>query len=575
MFGQAMQSSQSSFTVPPFPPFPAASRYIALGTVEDAINRVSNSVIGRDGIALVMGPPGTGKSIVRNLLAEKFATSHKIVTLNDVAITSPDSFYRRLLNQLDVDVAKIANDDLQLALVQCATSEEIPSDGILLLIDEAQSLPVEVLESIRATTNIMKDDQPRFTAVICGGPKLDETLAAPSMEPFNQRVATRCYLHPFNAHETRHYITEVIRGCGSNPDATITDEAIGAIHHASSGIPRLINQMMTEAIDCAAGHEQTMICERIVDQAWAQLQQLPSPIVEETEVVSDSAPVEFGSLDDSVEFGEMSVEAVSEPVVEPKRQPPIETQEVEAPVAECQATDTVEFGELASNQPEIKQPVASDEMGFAEEPETPPIKEISEEVIRSESIVVRSEMQSPVVESEPIQSDCSIVAADSFVQIRSSAPLFASTQSNVSAQQTTSIFGDFEQEEPVSVDQPNEHEVMNASPEVEMRLQEDVIQLREMATQARYGGVDKNNIAGDLFELPTESETCDAPIWMDEKEDGDDLQLRIGGNDDSDLLIIEDEVDVVPKSLQQPSGAKGRSLKIDYQEMLSNMRTGS
>ena len=238
MFGQAMQSSQSSFTVPPFPPFPAASRYIALGTVEDAINRVSNSVIGRDGIALVMGPPGTGKSIVRNLLAEKFATSHKIVTLNDVAITSPDSFYRRLLNQLDVDVAKIANDDLQLALVQCATSDEIPSDGILLLIDEAQSLPVEVLESIRATTNIMKDDQPRFTAVICGGPKLDETLAAPSMEPFNQRVATRCYLHPFNAHETRHYITEVIRGCGSNPDATITDEAIGAIHHASSGIPR-------------------------------------------------------------------------------------------------------------------------------------------------------------------------------------------------------------------------------------------------------------------------------------------------------------------------------------------------
>ena len=575
MFGQAMQSSQSSFTVPPFPPFPAASRYIALGTVEDAINRVSNSVIGRDGIALVMGPPGTGKSIVRNLLAEKFATSHKIVTLNDVAITSPDSFYRRLLNQLDVDVARIANDDLQLALVQCATSDEIPSDGILLLIDEAQSLPVEVLESIRATTNIMKDDQPRFTAVICGGPKLDETLAAPSMEPFNQRVATRCYLHPFNAHETRHYITEVIRGCGSNPDATITDEAIGAIHHASSGIPRLINQMMTEAIDCAAGHEQTMICERIVDQAWAQLQQLPSPIVEETEVVSDSAPVEFGSLDDSVEFGEMSVEAVSEPVVEPKRQPPIETQEVEAPVAECQATDTVEFGELASNQPEIKQRVASDEMGFAEEPETPPIKEISEEVIRSESIVVRSEMQSPVVESEPIQSDCSIVATDSFVQIRSSAPLFASTQSNVSAQQTTSIFGDFEQEEPVSVDQPNEHEVMNASPEVEMRLQEDVIQLREMATQARYGGVDKNNIAGDLFELPAESETCDAPIWLDEKDDGNDLQLRLGGNDDSDLLIIEDEVDVVPKSLQQPSGAKGRSLKIDYQEMLSNMRTGS
>ena len=577
-----MQSPQSKFTVPAFPPFPAASRYVAIGSVEEAITRVTNGINGRDGIALIMGPPGTGKSLICNVLAAEHSKSHMVVSMGDVAVVNEEAFYRRLLHEMGVDVAAITDGDMQFALVQSLCSDDVPFGGVLLLIDEAQVMPAEVLEAIRSTTNIMKDGQPRVSAVICGSPKLDETLASASMEPFNQRVATRCYLHPLNSHETRFYITEIIRGCGSNPDATITDEAVGAIHHASNGIPRLINQMMTEAIDCAAEENETVICERIVDQAWAQLQQLPSPIVDEQKLASDAAPVEFGSLVDSVEFGELSAEvSTPEPVVqrpvaeepvaeEPVAEEPVAEEPVaEEPVAEQPVIQEAIFQapvmhQLVAQTAVVQQPAAMDELGFAVEPSAAPIKRPAPEVPR-EPIIVRSETQN-VMSVNEVTDDSERVPDDALMQLRLSQPLPAS------------IFGDFEQEVPVRVDQPSDPVAMENSRDVETRLQDDVLQLREMATQARYGGADQDNIAGDLFDVSNDSAVCPSPVWLDETPEipaEDDFQIHLNSNDDSDLLIIEDEVDVVPKSLQQPSAATGRSMNVDYQQMLSNMRSGT
>ncbi len=171
-------------------------------------------------------------------------------------LTDREAFQRHLLHHLGADFNSIAEGDLQLALIDRVCSDEAPEGGLLIVVDEAQSLPTEVLEAIRMATNIMRNGEPRVLAVLCGGVKLDETLVDSSMEAFTQRVATRCYLHPMNGEETRRYVTETIRTCGSDPDQTITDEAIAAVHHACSGVPRLMNQMLTQAIDCAEEADQ-------------------------------------------------------------------------------------------------------------------------------------------------------------------------------------------------------------------------------------------------------------------------------------------------------------------------------
>ena len=217
---------EKTFNLPPFPAFPSASRYVPTGSVDEAMVRVGRGIDASETIALVIGPPGTGKSLICQTLTRRYENSHDVVVLGNASINDGESLLRHILHCLGADHIAGPTNDLQLSLVDQVCGENASHGGLLIIVDEAQSISKEVLEAIRMTTNIMRDGQPRVSAVLCGGPKLDEVMADPSLEAFTQRIATRCYLHPFSADETREYITSVIAQCDADPDRTITLEAI-------------------------------------------------------------------------------------------------------------------------------------------------------------------------------------------------------------------------------------------------------------------------------------------------------------------------------------------------------------
>ncbi len=292
-----MHSSDSAYNLPPFPAYPSIDRFVGLGSVQDAMDRIERSIQARDAISVVIGPPGTGKTLISELLASRHQQSHRVITLGETPLPDSDSFLRRVLHQAGADIRDIPGDDLQLALFDHICLGDQSAPRILLLIDEAQSLSPELLETIRTLTNLTRDGAPRVSVVMFGGNHLDELLIAPSMDGFRQRISTRCYLHPLNNEETGWYINQTIRNCGCDPDATITADAISAVHHACSGVPRLINQLLTHAIEFAADKDEYLITDRIIDQAWAEVQQLPSPMVDEPEITLTASTVEFGELD--------------------------------------------------------------------------------------------------------------------------------------------------------------------------------------------------------------------------------------------------------------------------------------
>lgn len=242
-----MSSVEHSFHVPPFPPFPSAERYVPVGSQDEALQRIQRAIEAWEAISLVIGPPGVGKSMLCQLLLKQFSGRREVVVFGDAMLDNPLLFQRHLLTRLNrvqgIHSTPLApNEDPQFALVERLARSTSEFPGLLLLVDEAQALTPEVLETIRIITNTMSEGQPRVSAVLMGGPKLDETLALPSLEALVQRVATRCYLHPLNGDEAQTYVRRVIENCGSNPSEAITNEAIRAIHQACSGTPRLINQ---------------------------------------------------------------------------------------------------------------------------------------------------------------------------------------------------------------------------------------------------------------------------------------------------------------------------------------------
>ncbi len=257
-----MQSNDSN--IPAFPAFPCTARYVPLGAIEDAVARVSRAVDAREAAALVIGPPGTGKSLLCGLIAEQYQATHQVVVLGEAPIEDRETMLRHLLHHMGVESSAGQDCDPHLALVDYLTDSSRQDEGLLLIVDEAQKLSADVIEAIRMVTNIRRNGEPRVFALLCGGVKLDETLVDASLESFTQRAATRCYLHPMNAEETRYFVQQTISNCGADPESTITVEAIATIHHACSGVPRLINQLVSQAIDCAADADETLITEKFV-----------------------------------------------------------------------------------------------------------------------------------------------------------------------------------------------------------------------------------------------------------------------------------------------------------------------
>lgn len=292
-----MQTQETTRQLPPFPAFPAVSRYVPIGGIQDTLMRLCRSIDSYEPISAVFGAPGTGKTLLTQFMQQQYVDSHYVVSLPDASLAERPALLQFILHALGENPEGRSDAEMQMLLIDILSCEDSATCDVLLIIDDAQNLPESTLENIRSLTNIMIQGRPRISAVLVGTNKFEEQLLGSGSEPVSQRIATRCYLHPLNTKETRTYVHQTIESCGADPASTINESAIAALHHITNGLPRLINQLMTEAIDIAAETEQTVIDDQIMHSAWASLQQLPDPSAIEKEPAQE-IDVEFGELSD-------------------------------------------------------------------------------------------------------------------------------------------------------------------------------------------------------------------------------------------------------------------------------------
>ncbi len=536
-----MQTIDRTYHLPAFPAFPAVSRYVALGSVEEAFTRVCRSVDAQEAISLVIGPPGTGKSLICGLLVEQYKETHEVVVLGDTPIENRAAFLRHLLHHLGVNLSQGPETDLQLALVDRVCGPTSAEDGLLIVIDEAQAIAPEVLEAVRMVTNIMRRGVPRVSAVVCGGMKLDEVLIDSTLESFTQRVATRCYLHPMNAHETRYYIHEIITNCGADPADVIEDQAISAIHHAASGVARLVNQMMTQAIDTAEEAGESLITEKVIDKAWATLQQLPSPMIEEPSLRSSG-----GS---SVEFGELELAPMK----------PLQKKSMQKSTGETSTASNP--ASQMSESPKDHEP-----LGFADED--------SWDLAASEIAFESSEMwvdecDDPKQASTPMPSalfgDFEI---EEEIDVRGSLKLTAST-SNIPRK--------VDKVTPRAAEQVAAPSPKSVSREPVAENPVPRISLESMLHQEIVGLSSFDPTVEVLAEPDDDVPELKVALGDDDDQDCEDRwdDTPRMTHDDSDMLVIEDELELTRTDSSSSATAAPRSVTIDFQTMLSRMRTGT
>jgi type II secretory pathway predicted ATPase ExeA len=286
----------------PFLPAPSAEGYIATRSLEQARQTLVRCLDRAEGPGLVIGPTGTGKSLLCQMLAKHFRGRFPIAYLAGARLGTRKALLQNILFELKLPYRDMDEGELRLSLVDHLEPTPGSPDAILLLVDEAHTLPLRLIEEIRLLTNIVSEGQTRVRLVLAGGMPLEERLTHPKLDSFHQRIAGRCYLQPLGRDETIYYIHEQIRRAGGNADNVFTADAQAAVHIATDGIPRLINQVCDHGLMLAAlgGHRQ--LGAEGIEEAWADLQQLPLPLHEPQTLARASG----GNTSGSVEFGELN-----------------------------------------------------------------------------------------------------------------------------------------------------------------------------------------------------------------------------------------------------------------------------
>jgi type II secretory pathway predicted ATPase ExeA len=297
-----MYESFFDFHSRPFPVAPKTELYFPAHAIEQARETLSRLVERAEGPGLVIGSAGTGKSLLCHVLADQFQNRYQIAELASTQLCTRRALLQALLYSLELPYRERAEGELRLALIDHLNTQEIAGDAVLLIIDEAHALPLRLLEELRMITNLARNGQPRVRLVLVGSPQLEERLSSPKLESFSQRIAARCYLNAFESAETQHYVRAQIAAARGNDRPLFTDEALLAIHRATDGVPRLVNQLSDHALVLAfAGGFKQNIDEPHIAEAWADLQQLPLPQSTKTIIHREHRLhefVEFGELDD-------------------------------------------------------------------------------------------------------------------------------------------------------------------------------------------------------------------------------------------------------------------------------------
>lgn len=227
---------------PPFDLTPNP-RFLFLSTHQrEALSSLRYALATSKGFTLILGDAGTGKTtLVRTALAELVDRPSRYVLVSNPTLQRAE-FYEFLAREFGLSPAAAHSKARFLSDLQPIVEARFAAGGLTgLIVDEAQSMPHELLEEIRLLGNIETTTTKLLNIVLCGQPELADRLNDPSLRQLKQRIALRCELRPLSLDETAAYISGRLRIAGGAPAEIFTRETVIAIYQAAAGIPRTIN----------------------------------------------------------------------------------------------------------------------------------------------------------------------------------------------------------------------------------------------------------------------------------------------------------------------------------------------
>jgi general secretion pathway protein A len=231
-----------------------------------------------EGFIVITGEIGAGKTLLARMLAQKLESQRLILAHVVSTQLQPDDMLRMVAASfgLPADDNKAALlKRIEQFLIACRTQGR----RALLLVDEAQNLPLASVEELRMLSNFQCGDKALLQSFLLGQPEFRRTLQSPALEQLRQRVLASCHIGPMDRGETEAYIVHRLKTAGWKNDPSFSDDAYTGIHASTGGIPRRVNLLCDRLLLMGRLDEKHAFTSREITQVLEDMDEEFSPML--------------------------------------------------------------------------------------------------------------------------------------------------------------------------------------------------------------------------------------------------------------------------------------------------------
>lgn len=230
----------------------------------------------REGFMAIVGDVGTGKTTLCRCLLERLDNNIQVALILNPMLSDMD-LLRTCVHDLEVKPTSVFagktvssgspslevdfSEEVDMNWVNRASKKELldalntflleqhrAGGSTVLIIDEAQNLPLDVMEQLRILSNLETEKEKLLQIIFVGQLELNDKLKSPELKQLNQRISIRYEIKPLSAEETVQYINHRLLVAGAGSRVSFRPAAVKEIFKYSQGYPRLINLVCDRAL---------------------------------------------------------------------------------------------------------------------------------------------------------------------------------------------------------------------------------------------------------------------------------------------------------------------------------------
>lgn len=265
----------------PFHVSPDPRYFFCSGTHARAFSQLTAAMETRQGLLVLVGEPGTGKTILLHRLLDWLQERKQSSCYVFQSQLKPLELFEAILHDFGVACDSRRKGDMLAALNSWLMQRHGMGDSPVLIIDEAQAVWLRTLDRLRMLLNLEAPNSKLLQIVLAGQTQLEEKLRRPELRQLHQRIMFRCNLEPLSLQGTSAYIKHRLTVCGASNTEIFGHDTIEAVQLHAEGIPRVINLLCEHALLRAYSENSIVVTAEMIRSVAAEFELLPQRWVAE------------------------------------------------------------------------------------------------------------------------------------------------------------------------------------------------------------------------------------------------------------------------------------------------------